>query len=1100
MNRKGYTLIDLLNGLEKSSKECGNLRFLNEIVTYNSTEVSERMRRWESVCGDLEFLENRLKWDGVTRDEAVGLFLAADCNPSWETFLRRMMNRLGKLDEEKSCFGAVGSSFEGELSAIPFSHLLRPWVTVAGELLMEKVQENSSLSQPQVFDLVSPKAFRSLVEELMNSLSRIGAASFYQLFEGVRTPGFNFFLRLHASQGKAYAGIEEEHVSQELYLKFCKDCVRLKYRPVFDRFPVLGRLMSLRTIYWLEVVSELLARLFADSAHIRDFLIQGCGILEPLRKVNLIEFGLSDPHDGGRTVARLTGESGQVFYYKPRDLSIERELGSFLNWFNQQQSFVFLPYAEVLCRGDYGWVQNVEFDVSEHFDERKYFEATGAFLFVAYLLNAADLHHGNVVATASGPVVIDGETFLQPDRMETVGGMVCQNLNLGQTGMLPCWGALGNGPETARISGLSPPPEKKSGPRGAIRWIKVNCDGMHPLQVSLEPQGRKNLPVVDGQVVRPNDYSTSIVLGFEWAYTFFLDNHHRLVGEDGALRGFAGAKIRLLFRETQAYGTLIQRALQPQNVRDGWNYSLAVENLTRLYLHDPSRESFVSVLRQEVASVSDLDVPRFWSHVRGRNLYSGKSRVGDVGLLPVSGLDTLEAKVSGLNLEFDLPLQSQILQDSLRPRSRYLDGCQLADCLDDTKSVCETAALALGGLILDRGLKSSDGSITWTGLFSSDSRNDGLQVIGDSLYCGRLGICVFLSALGKMDPSGPWRNACQQLLPCLLEKSLMGLRCSDNGRLVDGSLGACLGIGGALYGLSLIEENLGLPEIGCSLIEIMQTIPFSAIESDNCLDVMSGSAGLVISLVGSGLGLHGHGLDLVCQAGERLMAGIISDGEGLASWRVPFEPKSLTGFSHGAAGIGLALVIAGTVTKRSEFVEAGVRGFDWENSLLRGDSTNWPDRRSCSIGNPSLSAGNCMWCNGASGIGISRVAATALGVARNSYFDDIERAVEICLTSELLDIDNCCCGGFGVFELLLLSERVMGSLGGRLQSVRERVLRSAFDRGYFRVVSDDGGRGVFDPGFWTGYSGIGYGLLRLADPENWRSVLSFEPRNGWKFD
>jgi len=40
----------------------------------------------------------------------------------------------------------------------------------------------------------------------------------------------------------------------------------------------------------------------------------------------------------------------------------------------------------------------------------------------------------------------------------------------------------------------------------------------------------------------------------------------------------------------------------------------------------------------------------------------------------------------------------------------------------------------------------------------------------------------------------------------------------------------------------------------------------------------------------------------------------------------------------------------------------------------------------------------------------------------------------------------------------------------------------------FHNVSVD----IFNPGFFQGLSGIGYGLLRLAEPEKLDSVLIFE--------
>src|SRR4029453_1464936 len=77
----------------------------------------------------------------------------------------------------------------------------------------------------------------------------------------------------------------------------------------------------------------------------------------------------------------------------------------------------------------------------------------------------------------------------------------------------------------------------------------------------------------------------------------------------------------------------------------------------------------------------------------------------------------------------------------------------------------------------------------------------------------------------------------------------------------------------------------------------------------------------------------------------------------------------LTGFSHGAAGIGWALVKLGLTTVDERFVDGGLAGFAYERGEYRPDPHNWPDHR-VAAGDP---AGRlCAWCHGAAGIGLAR--------------------------------------------------------------------------------------------------------------------------------
>lgn len=148
-------------------------------------------------------------------------------------------------------------------------------------------------------------------------------------------------------------------------------------------------------------------------------------------------------------------------------------------------------------------------------------------------------------------------------------------------------------------------------------------------------------------------------------------------------------------------------------------------------------------------------------------------------------------------------------------------------------------------------------------------------------------------------------------------------------------------------------------------------------------DLMSGRAGAIAGL----LVLNAMTGDDVllrksAEMGEQLVDAGVREAETLlwSSLSFPGRPN-LTGFSHGAAGVGYALLELYQTTGEHRF-RAGAEGaFAYERSLYSPDAMNWPDLRESAPGGnqpedpPSYTA---VWCHGAPGIALSRLRASEL--------------------------------------------------------------------------------------------------------------------------
>jgi lantibiotic modifying enzyme len=253
------------------------------------------------------------------------------------------------------------------------------------------------------------------------------------------------------------------------------------------------------------------------------------------------------------------------------------------------------------------------------------------------------------------------------------------------------------------------------------------------------------------------------------------------------------------------------------------------------------------------------------------------------------------------------------------------------------------------------------------------------------------------------------------------------------------------------------------------------------------LDLVSGSAGGVAGAVLLAEVLGDRRLLEVAELhAERVLEHARSEERGW-SWPSPAWPskRNLTGFSHGAAGIGFALLELHRVTGEGAYRQAAQQAFEYERAWFDPARGNWPDFRE-DPANRKLTgrrrvppAFQVAWCHGAPGIALSRIAAARilddpmLEVEARKGLDVSEATTKGWLGGQ--EADFCLCHGLaGNAEVL--------ALGGRA-AVAEEIARVGMER-----HSGGAGRWPFamgaheSPGLMTGLAGVGYFYLRMGAP------------------
>jgi lantibiotic modifying enzyme len=130
------------------------------------------------------------------------------------------------------------------------------------------------------------------------------------------------------------------------------------------------------------------------------------------------------------------------------------------------------------------------------------------------------------------------------------------------------------------------------------------------------------------------------------------------------------------------------------------------------------------------------------------------------------------------------------------------------------------------------------------------------------------------------------------------------------------------------------------------------------------------------------------------------------------------------------------------------------------------------------------------WCHGAPGIGLARLCSLR-HLDDEAIRAEIDTALQTTLAKGFGGNHSLCHGDLGNLELLLQASQVLAEPQWHAQVDRIAAI-------ILESISRDGWLcgtplGVESPGLMTGLAGIGYGLLRLAEPTRVPCVLVLAP-------
>jgi type 2 lantibiotic biosynthesis protein LanM len=1047
----------------------------------------------KSACnGDWNLFSKRLQKDGLTIADVLARFSNVSYNnskplPDWFIDSKWVFESLTEKLNEK---------YSDEINLfnkpVAFQELL------VGVIYGAQQKVLSGLAF-KVDDLLSHGAMIGLCGNLLSQLSEISSPALYSYF-------------CSYLKERVDVNSKANQLSNKYYLEFIAFMQETGFKTLFERKPVLLRLMATITRQWIDSTMEFLNRFSIDSDEI---FRQFTGNYK--LSITNIQVSLGDLHNFGRSVQLLNFEDGSKILYKPKDIKVDAVFEKLITELNAKSPPIDLKFPKTLVKNGYGWSEFIEHkECSNQNEFETYFFRAGAWICLLHLFVGTDIHEENIIAHSSYPIPVDIETILQAAEIgnevevvekhatELAGRKVIDSVL--ETMMLPSYAkaidkkVLGQG-------GLFAAPESKR----QIVWENINSDFIKPVVRWEQSNVHANLPYFEKTVGKVENYIEELISGFELYSRFILKEKSTLQSAD-FISQLQNLPVRRLIRNTRFYYLLFERAKDFRKMDDGIKWSANFDFITRLMDLEKKNEYWWPLFIAERNALSDLNVPFFYSLADSNIISDCKGVSTTTGFH--TGFSRCKDRIEKFNEE-QIKWQSEVIRISTNSILKTSDLNKSIDSMPDLRqeavlnlNLVKEKTTEIFNCILDSAIISGP-SASWIGLgWLQDSMVGNLSPLPSNLYGGNAGISLFLAAYSKVMLNTKAKELSLAGIAAL-RYELKGINSNKFARAL--GVGGMTGLGSIVYSLVTIANILEDESILNDAKYAARLFTKELIELDDEFDFVSGSAGAIVAL----LKIHKQTLDsetlkAAINLGEHLLRKRHYKNEGTLfnGWEADVF---LNGFSHGASGFAYALTSLALVTGRSDFSEAVFECIAYENNSYSEERNNWPDYSKVEndvrkVYWPS------QWCHGATGIGFGRLGMfqtlnsvvvvssnkTAIDELKSQKFiDDI--SIDIFRSLNRVNIafpyptDDMCCGNAGNIEFMFEVAKVFRNLppdklvtGFKSETeINDEALKRLMSILLSEKLQGDfifsTGAKKYNLGLFKGLSGIGYTLLRRLD-------------------
>ncbi len=1057
------------------------------IVGIRNDESEFLLGRWEArvrrLHPDPKLFDKRLEKLGLDRATALDWLRPRHyppdrSMPTWAVLLGNVLSPKCFIDESMDRKILLGPMrrLDGPDEQLPrkrpvFLELARPFLRIARRELKSSTAINRWMSQEAIDDVC---------RVILHRISSLGA----------RTLAYE--LKQRSRDGSLLG-----ETSQERYIDFMSRHIGTLdgLGQLFLQYPVLARMLAVRTEQSIDQVVEIVERLEADAKSLNGWFKSN--------RIAQIQLGLSDPHLGGRSVAIIKFEGGAKLVYKPRSLAIDEAYSTLLAWWNTLTDVPHLKAANVLSRQDYGWSEYIESAECQTDEEiAEYYRRQGAQTAIFYFLRGTDFHSENFVAHAAWPVPIDLECLLSAvhaqGSIELDETPPCFRLTnfVFSTCMTPNWKS-GEAGQICSIDGGISGNSGRSQFKMIPTWSGLETDA---LRMSMERREETEvppcLPRQAGVAIGPDRFVEPVIQGFKQAYDAMVAHREKLLALGGLIDSFKDLSTRCLMRSTVEYTFLLSWSTAPDHLTSGAAHDLAFELLVK---YGAGIGSTLDWIDDEKRALWHRDVPIYFAMASSKRLTSPAGE--EVGPeLNTTSYEQVKASLMAASPD-DRDWQSELLratlQMSIEPIAQLGNGSTNDRYQSEVSAIATTTngtyastasddvllaeATRLGELLARQAIHDSRGA-TWLTLEweTHDPNAVAIGPVRSGLYSGGAGIALFLANLSVTFGESEFADlALEALRFAESQDNFMHRRWSGHcNRLAAFS--------------SPYSQAYALAECGRifskdSLIEraFRSVINQNETPTVDNPDFINGAAGAICVL----LHLHSQRADDRLLRRASYLAESIQQNWRSADgkvWNIPGTKRPILGLAHGQVGIAMAFSRLANWVDASWAAEAVRQALQFESELFDPSRGDWPNCWYESWeGTPMVG-----WCGGAAGHGLARL--SLLGNSNNEplHHQGIWQAIDIMNRRTALLPQNLCCGEPGCIWLLAEAGRQFKdqTLLDSARAAATELIQYRRDHGFWhlRPVTE---REIL-PTLMGGIAGIGMSLLEARCPGSISQVVT----------
>jgi len=369
--------------------------------------------------------------------------------------------------------------------------------------------------------------------------------------------------------------------------------------------------------------------------------LEASGVIEAGAKVSEVRIASADKHHG-QHVLKLSMQESPALFYKPRPGSGAILLQS-LSLLLEQWGFM-LGAAPAVDFGSHHWMAEVPYSSTLNRSQALQYAYNGGVLYgLATLLNASDLHFENIIASSSGPVVVDCETLCQPKFSEPAAAHLLKR------------------PHDEHADGTSlflnldtycNQPIDYGGLSCVDMWFRK--DPYAGLQVQLAKDTRKLAKHSSRSAVEVDGIRQApAVVHFDRFVEGFVAFCETAAAHKNELFGLIdqAALFRIPLRATRVYAEMISERLSEvyfsSYANQAWGRYLSseIEKVDEAF-----KLTALAILEVEREEIESLDIPVAYVRAGSRDLQFGHAVLA--GVFDQSPLEMIQRRLDGLNQNF----------------------------------------------------------------------------------------------------------------------------------------------------------------------------------------------------------------------------------------------------------------------------------------------------------------------------------------------------------------------------------------------------------------------------------------------------------------